>query len=381
MPYFDYQTASFPTDGVVAAMLPFQQERFSSALSIHELGQPMHPQLQAARDHLKHLLGAEVDDALLLAPSGAAAVNQVVYGVWASESRALGKNHYLVGQNDEAAAILSVERLEEFDCHHDLLNVNEEGIVTPEELRRALTPRTALVSLSLVNGLTGVVQPLSEIARICREAGVLVHIDVTHALPSLPIDVARFGVDFATFSGEQIHGPKGTGALFAKRGLSLSPHVITGQESICYSTFFPGALIGLGQAALEVGQRRELVNTQVAHVRYRFEKAICTQCLEVRSPLANLERVPNIGVLTFPGVNNEVLAYRLNRAGIYTTFGGGQFQQVHYLLSAMGIDPPLAQSALSFSFSHLTSLEEAIGAAREIGAAYQSLQKLSVELN
>ncbi len=380
MHYFDYQTASFPTESVAAAMHPYQRQQFSSLLSVHEVGEAIHPALDQAREHVRALLGATDEDAVLLAPSGAAAVNQIVYGVWAGESRVLGKNHYLASQNDEAAAILSIERLEDFDCHHDLLAVNDEGVVTEQELRRALTPRTALVSLSLVNGLTGVVQPLSEIASICRDEGVLLHIDLTHALTSLPIEVERWGIDFATFSGEQLHGPKGTGALFARRGLELSPLVATGQESICYSTQIPGALVGLGQAALETNQRREQVNTQVAHVRYRFEKELCAQCPEVRPLLEDLDRVPNIAILAFPNVNNEVMAYRLSRARIFATFGGGLYQQVQYLLSAMGIASSLAQCALSFSFSHLTSLESAIAAAREIGGIYRALQKLSVKL-
>lgn len=376
MLYFDYQTASFPTNGVLQAQAPFETARFGTLLAAHDFGQSLHGDLTCAKNHLRALLQIDEEDAVFLTSSGTDAVNQVVFGVYLTESRKLGKNHYLVGQNDEAAAILSIERLEEFDCYHDLLKIDRRGEITPKTLVESITPRTALVSVTSANGLTGVVQPLSELAEVCRAEGVLLHVDVTHSLASRELDVAK-SVDFITFNGEQLHGPKGTAGLIVRRGLDLAPLIINGQESICRSQSHPGALVGLGQAAKETLERRSSINIQVARIRYRFEQEINKQCPTIEPLMSERERVPNISVLAFPGVSSEMMAYTLNTQRLYASFGGGHFQQIHYLLSAMGIESALAQSALSFSFSHLTSLSSALEGAQIIAQTYRKLQRLS----
>lgn len=379
MLYFDFQTASFPTDGVLRAQAPFGTERYGTILAAHDFGQSLHGDLTCAKFHLRALLQLEEEDAVLLTSSGADAVNQVVFGVYLTESRKLGKNHYLVGQNDEAAAILSIERLEEFDCYHDLLRIDSRGQICHKTLAESITPRTALVSVTGANGLTGVVQPLREIAEICRNEGVLLHVDVTHALASRESDVAHCA-DFITFHGEQLHGPKGTAGLIVRRGLDLAPLIVNGQESACRSQIDPGALVGLGQAAKETLERRPQINTQVARVRYLFEREINRLCPTIQPLMSEQERVPNISVLAFPGVSSEFMAYSLNSRRLYASFGGGHFQQIHYLLSAMGIDSALAQSALSFSFSHLTSLSTALEGAQVIFETYSKVRKLSENL-
>lgn len=376
MLYFDYQTASFPTDGVLQALKPFEKEQFGTLLAAHDFGQRLHRSLEEARAHLRALTRAGEEEVVLLAPSGAEAVNQVVFGVYLTESRKLGKNHFLVGQNDEASAILSVERLEEFDCYHDLLRVDDRGQIDSEALGASITPRTALVSVTSANGLTGSIQPLGEISEICRAQGVLLHVDVTHSLASHELETAQ-QIDFITFHGEQLHGPKAAAALIVRRGLDLAPLVINGQESACHSQVHPAGLIGLGQAAKEALERRAQINTQVARTRYLFEREICQECPEIQTLMGERERVPHISVLAFPGVSSELMAYTLNSQGLYASFGGGQFQQIHYLLSAMGIEGALAQSALSFSFSHLTSLGDSQKGAQIIVETYRKLRKLS----
>ena len=380
MPYFDYQTSSYPTDGVIEAMKPYLQERYASIVAAHSAGFSVHRDSEVARKHLRTLFGAGEDDIALLASSGATAVNQVIHGVWASEALALGKNHFLVGQNDEAPAILSIERLEELDCHHDLLPVNTMGSVDPDRVRRALTPRTALVSLSLANGMTGAIQPIAEIAKICREEGVLLHVETTHALPSLSMEFSRWGLDFATCSGEQLHGPKGTGALIARRGLHLPPMIATGGESPCFSVEFPGALIGLGQAAKETLERREQVNTAVALMRHRFLSRVRKGCPAVCLPMEERECVATIAVVAFPKVPSELMAYQLDRKNIHATFGGGKYQQIHYILKAMGIDAKIAQCSLSFSFSHLMDPQTVSDAADTICEVYNHLLPLTHRL-
>lgn len=355
MYYFDYQTASFPTEGVIDAMKPFIEKRFGSLLAPHDFGQSLSEDIERAKGHLRTLINAGEDDQILATASGAEAICRVITGVYQNESRLLGKNHYLVGQNEGASSILSIENLDEFNCVHELVPLGKRGFVEIDQVTERIGPRTALLSLSMVSGITGLIQPLDEICRLCRKEGVLVHIDVTHALVSQKVDVQKLDVDFLTFHGEQIHGPKGVGALFIRRGLSLPPLIVTGQINSCFSLINPGAIIGLGQAALETLNRLNQINTQVALMRFHFEKFMKSKAKNIEIQLNDLDRAPNHSVITFSGVHSEAMAYRLNRKGIFATFGGGLFQQIHFLLQAIGIDSIKAQSSLGFTFSHLTT--------------------------
>lgn len=377
MLYFDYQTASHPTKGVLKAMKPFEEERFGSLLSAHDWGQGLHESVEGAKNQLRALIKADEEDQILATASGAEAINHVMHGVYMTESRSLGKNHFLVGQNEGAASILSIEALEELNCVHELLLPSSAGSIDTEQVAEAITPRTALISLSMVDGLTGLIQPLADICRLCRQEGVLVHIDATHALTSQVIDLSELEIDFLTLHGEQIHGPKGVGALCIRRGLTLPSLIVTGQKSACFSLLHPAAMIGLGRAAVETAERRDRVNTEIALIRFRFEHHLQSECPEIKVQLIELDRAPTHTVITFPGVAGEAMAYRLNRHGLFATFGGGLFQQIHYLLQALGIDDLSAHSSLSFTFSHLTTPESAEKGAWLIAKTYRELKRLA----
>lgn len=158
------------------------------------------PDLSEAYAAFYALVEADVEDHYLFT-SGAEAVNQVIMGTYIDVTRKTGRHHFLASTVGEAPSVMAMTRLEEMGCHFQMVPVNSEGIVTPQALAETLTPRTALLSLSWGNGLTGIVQPIEQIAKLCEERGILLHVDATHVLGKGYFLFKESGIHFLTFSG------------------------------------------------------------------------------------------------------------------------------------------------------------------------------------
>ena len=245
-----------------------------------------------------------------------------------------------------------------------------------------MTPRTALVSLSWVNGLTGVINPVAEIAAICKERGVPLHLDITHALGKLYFNSEELGASFLTFNGDHLHAPKGTGGLWIKEGVRCSPFLIGGieQGGRRAGSFSVANLVALGEAAKETIEARDYVGTEVARLRNKLEDGIIEGFPDAIVFYPNEERIPNVTAIAFPGVSNEALLYLLNKNGVYANIGGGSFQQIGLVLSAAGVDKKIAATTLSFSLSRETKEEEITCAIAIITSSAQRLRKLSEQL-
>jgi cysteine desulfurase len=215
-----------------------------------------------------------------------------------------------------------------------------------------------MISLSLAHGLTGVVQPIEEIAALAKDKGALLHADASYALGKIvkPFEC----LDYLTFSGDQIHSVKGSGAIFAKPRLPLIPLIPGNQEQDVPS------LIALGAAASQAMLSVDTMSLEVARLRDRLEKS--------GKPLfGDVIRLPNIAVLLFPRVHQEMLQYRLQRKNLFSAIGGTRSPYLHRYLTACGMDEKTAQSAISFHLSRYTTEEE-------IDRAVALIQETSVSL-
>lgn len=380
--YFDHATATRPSEHALGRMLSLLTDQWGSPLSLHRMGQRLHAATEEGYRGLYTLLGASEEATVILTSSGAEAVNQVVQGTFLDVTRQTGKNQFVTSQIDEAPAIMAMGRLEQLGCVSKLAEVSQSGQVTSSTIADALSPRTALVSLSWANGLTGVVQPVAEIAELCRQRGVRLHLDATHVLGKLSFDLTEINPDFVTFNGEAIHGPKGSGALYIRPGLRISPLIAGGlaQSGLRGGDLNVANLVGLGVACREALDARDLLCTEVARLRHRLEQGIVTGCPGAQVLFRNQERVPHIGAVTFPGVVNEAFLFALNRQGICCSMGGGLFQQISLVLAATGMAQELAQTAISFGLSRATTENEVDRAIALIGTTYVKMRKLSQHL-
>lgn len=377
--YLDNSTTSRPSEQAISQMMPYLTERWGLPSAPHQKGQELFPALKEYYKMLYSFLGAEEADQFVLTSSGAEAVNQVISSVYRDTTLPTGKNQFITSNVDEAPALMAMSRLESVGCVAKMIEVDSNGLVTTQALAEAISPRTALVSLSWANGLTGVVQPVAEIAELCRQRGIRLHLDATHVLGKLFYELEEIKPDFMTFNGDQLHAPKGTGGLYIRQGIKCSPFIAGGsdQGGLRAGGLNMAALAALAYASQEALECRDLICTETARLKYKLETGIVKAYPEAKICFKEQERLPHCTTLLFPGIASEALLYLLNRKGVHACIGGGNFQQLGLLLMASGMEENLAYSAVSFSLSRYTSEAEIDRAIELIADSAHTLAKTS----
>lgn len=377
--YLDNNTITRPSEQAVAKMIPFLTERWGTPTAPHQKGQQLFPAIDEALRGIYALLGAKENDTILFTSSSAEGINHVVLSTYFDVTVHTGKNQYITSSIDEAPAIMALGRLEQLSCLGKMTPADKTGKVTAQALADMMTPRTALISLEWANGLTGVINPINEIADLCQERGVRLHIDATHALGKVFTDWEDIPANFMTFNGDNLHAPSGTAGLFIRADTKCSPFILGGsdQASLRAGSYSVAGLAALGQAAREALDARDLMCTEIARLRSKFEADIVALIPDAVPFFRDQERLPNCTAIGFPGIANEALLYLLNRKGVYASIGGGTYQQIGLVLAASGIEDVLAHSAVSFSLSRETTEEEIDRAVEIIVDCVKRLRRIS----
>ena len=321
------------------------------------------------------LAGARLENHFIFTSSGAEGINHAIFAAYLDITRKTGKNHFLCTSLDEAPAIMAMSRLQELGCLFQMIPANPECQITPKEVAEMLTPRTAMLSMSWVNGLTGVVQPVSSIAKICKERGILFHVDATHALGKGDFTFDESGADLLTFNGSRA----GTGGMFIRKGTEISPLILGGKEQgqMRGGTFNASALIELAKWAKEERAHSDHYTLETARLRNHFEQLVCSRLPLVKPLFQAQDRVSHITSFIFPGATSDALLYLLQQKGVFATFGGNSFQHFSHILKACGLCEPDCHSGLSFSFSYETTEEQVELGVERLVEVVNSLQKYS----
>lgn len=382
--YLDNATTARPSLSAVSKMLPFFKERWGVFSAPHQRGQSLFPFIEEAFKSVYRLMGASEVDDVIFTSSGAEAVNHLIASVYTDITRVTGKNHFVVGQVDEAPSIMAISRLEPLGCVSRIAVANKQGVITPEAVAEAITPRTALVSLCWGNGLTGTYHPVADIASLCRERAILLHLDATHVIGKLCFDLEEIQADFISFNGSQIHAPLATGGLYIRQGKKLSPLLVGGNEQggrRAGELNIP-ALVALGAAAEEAADTLDLLATEVARLRDQLEQGIVGGYPEAIVLFKESARLPHCSAIAFPGIANEALMYALDRRGVCANMGGNFFQQIGLNLIACGVDESTAHSSLSFCLSRETQefeIKQAISIIVEEAVRLRSMSKKLID--
>ncbi len=369
--YLDNHTITQPSPSAIESMLPFYKEYWGTPLSLHQKGQELFGPIDQSMSRIYEAIGADFEDQFTLTASGAEANAQVFFSTYIDFTRETGRNHFLAPAIEDPSILLGLQRLEKLDCVCKLLAVDACGRLRPEVLEEAIKPRAALLSLSWANSLTGVIQPIADLARICRDKGIRLHVDASTVIGKLFFRFDDAGISYLTFDGDRFHAPKGTGGLFCRKDCPLHT-LVAGSPNMNV-----GGLVALGMAMQEAQQNFDAVCTETARLRDKFEEAIAQAIPKSCLFFQEAERLPNTSVIAFPGVSGETLLYALNRRGVYASIGGGNSQKLGAVLRSCGVDMALAASAVSFALSYQTQEDEIERAIAIITEAAQQARRVT----
>jgi cysteine desulfurase NifS len=357
--YLDNNATTAMATTVREAMLPYLETRQGNPSSIHGAGRDARTAVAEARRQVARLIGAR-PSRIVFTGGGSEADNLALKGV-AFAQHCQGR-HIVTTQIEHPAVLKACEFLERTGFEVTYLGVDSDGLVDPEELRRALTDATILVSVMLANNEVGTIEPIRELAAVAHERGVLFHTDAVQAAGKIPVDVEELGADLLSVSAHKFHGPKGVGALYVRRGVALEPLVHGGkQESgLRGGTENVAAIVGMGRAA-ELAQGSQRDGAAIRERRDRLEREILEAVPGGQLNGHRERRLPNTLNLTLPELRGEALVVALDQHGISLSSGSackaGSPEPTHVLL-AMGRSEEQAHCSVRFSLSQETTDED-----------------------
>jgi len=348
--YLDNNATTAVDPEVREVMLPHLEARFGNPSSIHRQGTDERAAVEKARRKVAQLLRCTARR-VVFTGGGSEADNQAIKGI----ARRSPGAHFITSAIEHPAVLQTCRALQREGYGLTVLPVGDDGRVDPASLKAALRDDTALVSIMLANNETGAIQPITELAAIAREAGALFHTDAVQAFGKLPVDVDALGVDLLSVSAHKVHGPKGVGALYVRKGVELTPLVHGGghEWGLRAGTENVPGIVGFGQACT-VAQRRLLADEagRLGALRDRLEQGVLELLPEARVLGDPRHRLPNTAALSLPGIRGESLVMLLDRRGVRFSSGSackaGHPDPSHALL-AMGLTEEEAHCAVRFS--------------------------------
>lgn len=362
--YFDHNATTPVAPEVVAAMVPFLGIEYGNASSIHRFGQRAKAAVERARGQLAELIHCEPTE-LVLTSGGTEADNLAIFGVVRASSRA--NRHVITSAIEHPAILRTCQAIEKEGVAVTYLPVDATGFLDPADVRRALRPETVLISIMHANNEIGTVQPVEEIAAIAREAGVLFHADAVQSTGKIPVDVKRLGVDLLSLSAHKFYGPKGVGALYVRKGVSLRPIMFGGHDERDPrpGTTNVAGVVGLGAAAQSAAERLENEAARLGALRDRLEAEVLARIEDagVNGPRIGFTderywRVPNTTNLYFDFIEAESLVIALDLQGIACSTGAacsaGAVEPSH-VLTALGLPAERARASIRLSLGRQTT--------------------------
>ena len=358
--YADNAATTKMSDVAVKAMLPYLQEIYANASSVHLLGQRSAAALFSARQQAAQVLNCAPKE-VFFTSGGSEADNQALISA-AALGKKQGKCHIVSTAMEHHAILHTLEALEEQGFTVTLLRPQADGIVTTMQVAEAITDTTCLVSVMYANNETGAIQPIREIGALCRKHGILFHTDAVQAAGHLTIDVQRDNIDMLSLSAHKFHGPKGIGLLFAKNNIQLTSLIRGGGQERgkrAGTENLPG-IIGLAAALKDAQENMQANTAYITGLRDALRNGL--DKIDGASFNGSREHcLPGTVNYSFQGVNGEALLSLLSNEGICCSSGSacsaGSLEPSHVLL-ALGLSHKTAQSALRFSLCEYNTMDE-----------------------
>lgn len=379
MIYLDNAGTTKTSHEVVNAMIPFFEEEYGNASSLHSMGQRAKEHLSAARKIVAECINADAGE-IYFTSGGSESDNQAIISASILGERK-GKKHIISSQFEHHAVLHTLEKLEKQGFSVTYLPVYENGIVKIEDLKNAIREDTCLVTIMFANNEIGTIQPIKEIGQICHEKGIIFHTDAVQAVGHVPVDVKEMNIDMLSISGHKFHGPKGVGALYCKKTVLLNKFIEGGAQE-------KNKRAGTENVAGIVGMAIALKNAcdhmdENAQKEIKLRDKLITELSKIPHSSLNGDwknRLPNNFNMCFEGIEGESLLLLLDDEGICASSGSactsGSLDPSHVLL-AIGRPHEVAHGSLRLTLSEYNTEEEIDKVIKVVPPIVELLRKMS----
>ena len=374
--YLDNNATTPVLPEVLDAMRPFFSERFGNASSIHRHGQESRAAVERARDSVAVLLGCQASE-IVFTSGGTESDNLAIAGL-TSEG-----DHVITSTVEHHAVLYVCKHLEDIGCEVTYVPVDGNGLIDPEDVRRALRANTKLISIMMANNETGVLQPVEEIGRVAAEAEAFFHTDAVQAAGKVSIGVRGIGCSALSISGHKMHAPQGVGALYVRKGVRIQPLFYGGrhERSRRAGTENVPGIVALGKAAELATQGFERGDdSNISTLRDRLQQRILAQVEDAGVNGGDAPRVPNTTNIYFDHIDGESMVIALDLKGLAVSTGAacssGAIEPSH-VLTAMGLRGDRARASIRFSVGKQNTTEDIDVALALVPEAVARLRELS----
>ncbi len=379
--YLDNNATTMLDPQAFELMKPFLCDKYGNPNSLHQWGSATHAPLREAMDKLYAGLGAHESDDIIITSCATESINWVLKSVYFDYIRGGERDEIIISGVEHPAVSAAAYFLKKLGAKIIDLPINSEGLCSAEDLKQAISHKTALVSIMWANNETGAIFPIAEMADIAHEFGALFHTDATQAVGKIKVNFQAANVDFASFSAHKFHGAKGVGGLFIKRGLNLTPLLhggaqMSGRRS---GTLNVAGIVSMGEALRLANLMLDFEDNHIRRLRDKLEDAILA--LPDTSVVASrAKRVPNTILASIRGVEGEAMLWDLNQNGIAASTGSAcasEDLESNPVLEAIGSQDDLAHTALRLSLSRFNTEGEIDYAIEQIKRAVARLRGIS----
>lgn len=377
--YLDNNATTAVAPEVLEAMLPYLRDQYGNPSSMYAFGGAAHKALDRAREQVAALLGASSPEEIVFTACGTESDSTAILGAFEAQPE---KRHFITSKVEHSAVIAMGQHLERKGYRVTYLDVDEKGQIDLNQLDKAMTPDTGIVSLMYANNETGTIFPIPEVAAMAKERGVVLHVDAVQAVGKLPIDLSDLPLGYLALSGHKLHAPKGVGALYVRRGTPFRPFLRGGHQENGRraGTENVASIVALGAACELAAKHIQDENTRVRALRDKLETGLLKAVAETRINGDVSSRLPNTTNISFKYVEGEAILLLLDQEGICASSGSactsGSLEPSHVLRS-MGVPFTYAHGSVRLSLSRYTTEAEIDKALEVIPRVIARLREIS----
>ena len=379
--YADHSATTPVRPEVVAAMEPYFTLQYGNASSVYQIGQDARHAVEEARRKVAKALGAKSRE-IYFTSGGSESDNWALKGTAMADFLRTGRKGRIITTAIEHHAILhSLDTLKKFGFQVTYLPVDKDGYVTPDQVEKALTDDTILVSVMMANNEIGTIEPVGQIGTMLRQKGILFHVDAVQALGKIPIDVSAQHIDLLSLSSHKVYGPKGVGALYVREGVDLPSYIDGGgqERGMRAGTENVPGIVGFGKAVELATMDLDKEAERESALRDRLIDGILSQIPDAVLNGPRFDRLPGHVNFSFPDVEGESLLVLLDLKGIYASSGSacsaGSLEPSH-VLTAIGRDKETARGSLRLTLGRENTQEDVDKIIEEVSAIVKKLRNM-----